>query len=169
MATTVLVLSLLLLVVALALALARYGVEPRYQVGPLHALVAILGMAAGVVGLGWAMPPDEAAIRDAILRRAASDLNAVHLRELRRNGMRLPDPVAAQRWDAARRTLLASRVVVRSVERRWLHELIGAASEFEVRAVIAHPDGREEEGCWHVEPDPRGGIEAHGPLFGPGC
>lgn len=169
MATTVLVLSLLLLVVALALALARYGVEPRYDVRPAHALVAVLGMAFGVVGLGWFPPPDESAIREAVLRRAASDLAAAYLRELRRNGMRLPDPATARRWDAERRGLLASRVVVRSVHRRWLHELIGPASEFEVRVVIAHPDGREEEGCWHVEPVPRGGVEAHGPLFGPGC
>lgn len=169
MATTILVLSLLLLVVAMGLAIVRYGVEPRYRVGPIHALVAIVGMAAGVVGLGWATPPDEGAIQEAIVQRAVSDFNAVQLITLRRHGMRLPDPAAARRWDADLEALRSSQVVVRSVERRWLHELTGAASEFEVRAVLIHPDGTEEEGCWHIEPDLHGGVEAHGPLFGPGC
>lgn len=169
MATVLLAASMLLLVVALGLALARVGVQPRFRLTAGHFFAVGVALALGLVAVGWLPRPDEAEVQDAIRRRLAADLAATQLTSLRRRAMSLPDAETTRRWQEERRRILAARVEVRSVRRRWVHELVGAGSEFEVDADLVTAEGTRTGDCWFIEPFRDGTLEALGPLPAHGC
>lgn len=104
-------------------------------------MLLLVGVVGALVGVGWRAQPSDAAVVDAIRAslgaHPSSDLAAVR----------------------------EARIALQSVDRNWLHELVGrGGSRFVALAVIDVPGRARQQGCFRVRPLGPDAVVALGPY-----
>jgi hypothetical protein len=125
----------------------------RLRVTGWKAVLLLGGVAAGLVAFGWRARPTDAAIVEAVRSCVTTNLTNQRLTAADAGGRTVPDAATAEALGAELAAIRAAKIAIWSVDRNWLHELLGrSSSRFLVVAAIEVPGKPGVQGCFKVQP-----------------